>query len=323
MPEKSLFKPAWWLSNRHLQTMGAKWLNRNTSITTYDEVLTLPDGDFADLTWTEIPTKNNTKPIVVLLHGLHGSKNSHYIKGMFQRIIQKGWIGVLIHFRGCSGRPNLFSYSYHCGYTDDIHYFTSQLTKRYPQSNLAIIGYSLGGNVLAKYLSEDKNSPYKAAVVVCAPLHLASCSDKISKGSSTIYQKYLVDMLKEATREKMETGLINHISLSQLNKIITLREFDDAVTAPLHGFDSANDYYNKASAKDLLPNITTPCLIIHAKDDPFLCNKTITDVSALPNNITFEISEHGGHVGFISGRNITKPEYWLEARIPHFLQDFL
>jgi predicted alpha/beta-fold hydrolase len=303
--------------------MGAKWLNRQITLQTYDEVLALPDGDFADLTWTEKPSSDNKKPIIVLLHGLHGSKNSHYIKGMFQRIIEKGWIGVLIHFRGCSGRPNRFSYSYHCGYTDDIHYFTSQLEIRYPHCDLGIIGYSLGGNVLAKYLSEDTSSPYKAAAIVCAPLHLASCSDKIGQGSSKIYQKYLVDMLKDATREKIALDLVNHITIPALNSITTLREFDNAVTAPLHGFKDANDYYNRASARDLLPKVTIPCLIIHAKDDPFLCHNTVTDLSALPDNITFEISTHGGHVGFIAGSNITKPEYWLESRIPNFLQDFL
>ena len=102
-----------------------------------------------------------------------------------------------------------------------------------------------------------------------------------------------------------------------------MREFDNAVAAPLHGFNDVDDYYNKASARELLPNITTPCLIIHAKDDPFLCHNSVTNLSTLPNNIAFEISEHGGHVGFISGSNITQPKYWLETRIPQFLQDFL
>jgi len=323
MLQTSQFKPAWWLSNKHLQTMGAKWLSRNLSIDTIDEVLSLPDGDFADLTWTEKPTKNNTKPIVVLLHGLHGSKQSHYIKGMFKAIKQQGWIGVLIHFRGCSGRPNRFAHSYHCGYTEDIHYFTQYLNKTYQHCDLGIIGFSLGGNVLAKYLSEDSNSPYKAASIVCAPLHLESCSDKISKGSSKIYQKYLVDMLKEATQEKIELDLVNHISVNDLNRITTLREFDNEVTAPLHGFNSAEDYYHRSSSRDLLPKIKTPCLIIHAQDDPFLCHESVTTLKTLPTNIQFEISKHGGHVGFIAGNNMTKPHYWLETRIPHFLQDFL
>lgn len=323
MPQTSQFKPAWWLPNKHLQTMGAKWLNRHISIQTIDETLTLPDGDFADLTWTEKPTPDNTKPIIVLLHGLHGSKNSHYIKGMFQAIQKQGWIGVLIHFRGCSGRPNRFAHSYHCGFTDDIHYFTNYLTEHYKHCKFAIIGYSLGGNVVAKFLSEAPNAPYAAAIVVCAPLHLKSCSSKISQGTSKIYQKYLVDMLKQATKEKITLNLIDNITENDLDDIITLREFDNTVTAPLHGFENADDYYQQSSARDLLPLIQTPSLFIHAKDDPFLCHQSVTSLENLPNNITFEISNHGGHVGFISGSNIRKPHYWLESRIPQFLQDYL
>lgn len=326
MFQSSDFKPAKWLSNPHVQTMLAKFLNRNEIIPSINEVLELPDGDFVDLAWTEIPQANNTKPIIVLLHGLQGSKNSHYIKSMFKAIKQQGWIAVLIHFRGCSGKPNRLAHSYHSGYTYDIHYFTQQLKTRYQQCKLAIIGYSLGGNVLTKYLAEAKNSPYACATVICAPLHLASCSAKINSGSSKIYQKYLIDMLKQSTEEKIKLGLIQDISLNALKQLKTMRDFDNSVTAPLNSFTSAEHYYSESSGINVLNKIAQPCLIIHAEDDPFLSHEHITHIDYLPENITFEISTHGGHVGFLS-TNITdkslKPVYWLETRVPQFLQDYL
>ena len=327
MFHSSDFKAARLLSNPHLQTMIAKWLNRSAKVTTFDETLELPDGDFVDLAWTEVPEINNTKPIIVLLHGLHGSQQSHYIKSMFNALKQQGWIAVLIHFRGCSGRPNRLAHSYHSGYIDDITYFTEHLQKRYSQCKFAIIGYSLGGNVLAKYLAEIKNSPYVCATIICAPLHLASCSKKINNGSSKIYQKYLMDLLKHTTEEKINAGLITHISLNELKQLKTMHDFDDKITAQLNGFSNAEHYYQESSGVYVLPKITKPCLILHAKDDPFLSHNVIISeimkVQHLPNNIRFEISDHGGHVGFLSGQKLFKPQYWLDTRIPQFLQDFL
>lgn len=326
MFQSSDFKPAKWLSNPHVQTMLAKYLNRKEIVPTVNEVLELPDGDFVDLAWTEIPQANNTKPIIVLLHGLQGSQHSHYIKSMFKAIKQQGWIAVLVHFRGCGGKPNRLAHSYHSGYTYDIHYFSEQLKTRYPQCKLAIIGYSLGGNVLTKYLAEAENSPYVCATVICAPLHLASCSAKINSGSSKTYQKYLIDMLQHSTEEKIKLGLIKHISLNALKQLKTMRDFDNSVTAPLNGFTSAEHYYNESSGINVLSAITQPCLIIHAEDDPFLSHEHITNIHSLPENITFEISTHGGHVGFLSNNTTHKgfkPIYWLETRVPKFLQDYL
>lgn len=323
MFQSSSFKPARLLSNPHLQTMIAKWLNRSHTITTFNETLELPDGDFVDLAWTEVPEKNNTKPIVVLLHGLHGSQHSHYIKSMFNTLKLKGYIAVLIHFRGCSGRPNRLAHSYHSAYTDDITYFTEQLKVRYQQCKFSIIGYSLGGNVLVNYLAENQHSPYVCATIICAPLHLASCSIKIDNGLSKIYQTYLLDILKQTIEEKIKLGLITHISLHELQQLKTMWDFDDKVTAPLNGFSNAEHYYRESSGLYILPKITTPCLVIHAKDDPFLCNKEIMNVPPLPKNIHFEVSEYGGHVGFLSNEHSLKPQYWLDTRVPQFLQDFL
>lgn len=320
---QSDFKPAWWLANAHLQTMMAKYFRRNEKIETITEILELPDNDFIELAWTEIPSSNNTRPIVVLLHGLAGSKDSHYAKGMLQALKNQGWIGVLMHFRGCGKQSNRQASSYHSGDTRDIHFFSQVLAHRYQQCNFALIGFSLGGNVLTRYLAEHKNNPYKSAISVCAPLHLASCSQRINQGFSKIYQKYLVDMLKEAIKKKITKQLLPQICLRKLANIHTIWQFDDYITAPINGFNDAEHYYQQASGRDVLAEISQPCLIIHASDDPFLSHSDTINVKHLPKTMRFEVSKQGGHVGFIYGNNPFKPQYWLEKRAIIFLADFL
>lgn len=323
MYSPSKFKAAWWLKNPHLQTIAAKFLRRNLSLITQPEILELSDGDFIELAWTEQPQQDNTKPIVVVLHGLEGSKDSHYAKGILKAIKANNWIGVLMHFRGCNGKPNRLASAYHSGDTRDIHYLTQLLMTRYPQSQFAAIGYSLGGNVLTRYLAEQQDNPYVAATIICAPLDLASCSDRINSGFSKVYQKYLVAMLKQSTLAKINIRLITHIRAQQVNSIKTIREFDHEITAPINGFSSAEDYYEKMSGNQVIRNIQQPCLFLHAADDPFLFHQKILPKKRLPPHITFEISANGGHVGFIAGNNPFKPQYWLEQRIGEFLAEKL
>jgi len=320
---QSNFKPAWWLTNAHLQTIMAKYLRRSEKITTITEILELPDNDFIELAWTEIPPANNTRPIIVILHGLAGSKDSHYAKGMLKTLKKQGWIGVLMHFRGCGKQPNRQASSYHSGDTRDINFFSQVLAHRYQQCNFALIGFSLGGNVLTRYLAEHKSNPYSSAISICAPLHLSSCSQRINKGFSKVYQKYLVNMLKETTREKIAKKLLPQICPNKLAKIRTIWQFDNYITAPINGFNNAEHYYQQASGCDVLTEINQPCLIIHASDDPFLSHSDTISVKNLPNTMRFEVSKRGGHVGFIHGNNPFKPQYWLEKRSITFLADFL
>ncbi|ASP48165.1 hydrolase [Cognaticolwellia beringensis] len=320
---KSSFSPAWWLKNAHLQTIAAKFFRRGHSISTTNETLELPDGDFVDLAWTEQVNPTCSRPIVAVLHGLEGSKNSHYAKGMLSAIKAQGWVGVLMHFRGCSGRPNRMAKSYHSGQTCDVDFFSQYLASNYPQAKKAIIGFSLGGNVLTRYLAEQKENIYQAACVICAPLDLSSCSNRINRGFSRVYQKYLVDMLRASTIEKINANLLSNIDRNHLNKVRSIRDFDQMVTAPINGFLDANDYYRQSSGREVLKQITTPCLIIHATDDPFLCHVNTTAISTLPKQMIFEVSARGGHVGFISGKNPLKPQFWLEQRIPEFFKSYL
>ena len=324
MYSQSQFRPAWWLKNCHLQTMAAKFLRRKLELPTVKQTLELADGDFLDLAWTSNPDLSpKRQPLVVVLHGLEGSIDSHYAKGMLSAFKAKGWLGVLMHFRGCSGRPNRLARSYHSGDTRDISFLTDYLTERFADKKMAAVGFSLGGNVLAKYLAAQPDNPYQASAVICAPLHLASCSRRINQGFSKIYQKYLVDMLASSTREKMQQRLITNICAQKLENAKTMYQFDQLVTAPLNGFADADDYYHRASSQFVLDKIKQPTLIIHAQDDPFLCHQTITDIQSLPRNIRFEVSRHGGHVGFIAGTNPFKPDYWLEHRVPEYFSEFL
>jgi len=323
MYSKSEFKAAWWLKNSHLQTISAKFLKRNEVCLTTSETVELPDGDFLDLAWTEIPSDTCLKPIVIILHGLEGSKDSHYAKGMLNTIKNHGWIGVLMHFRGCSGRPNRHASAYHSGDTRDITFITDLLTSKYSQHEFAAIGYSLGGNVLTRYLAKNPKNPFVAATVICAPLDLASCSTRINQGFSKVYQKYLVDMLVASSQEKIKNKTIDTLCDRKLSKIRTIWQFDDYVTAPVNGFKNAADYYQQSSGKQGLKKIEIPCLIIHAEDDPFMNHKAILPTEVLPKNVTFELSKNGGHVGFIAGKNPLNPIYWLEHRVPKFLKEHL
>ncbi len=323
MYSASKFKPAWWLTNAHFQTLAAKFFRRNQQLTTSNETLELPDGDFIDLAWTEKPAKDNNKPIVVMLHGLEGSKDSHYAKGMLAAVKARGWIAVLMHFRGCSGKPNRQASSYHSGDTRDVSYLTEHLSARYQQCIFSILGFSLGGNVLTQYLAQVPNNPYKAAAVICAPLDLASCSIRINQGFSRLYQKYLLQMLKDTALEKIGKKMIDHIKPAQLAAIKTIADFDEKVTAPLNGFTSAEHYYQQTSGNQVIPNIKQPCLFVHSADDPFLNHQSSLPTQKLPEHLTFEVSEHGGHVGFIYGNNPFKPRYWLEKRVPDFLANYL
>jgi len=318
----SQFKPAWWLTNTHFQTLAPKFFRRKDTLATKNETLELPDGDFVDLAWTEIPNKDNTRPIVVILHGLEGSKDSHYARGMLKAIKSRGWIAVLMHFRGCSGKPNRQASSYHSCDIRDITYFTEQLSTRYQQCDFSIIGFSLGGSILTHYLSQVPNNPYRSAAIICAPLDLASCSKRINKGFSKMYQKYLLQMLKDSTLKKITNKTITKIKINHLKTIKTIKDFDEKITAPLNSFLNADDYYEQSNGKRVMANIKQPCLFIHSADDPFLDHESSLPQKLLPKNLIFEVSTHGGHVGFIYGNNPFKPKYWLEKRVPDFLSRF-
>ncbi|WP_016955648.1 hydrolase [Catenovulum agarivorans] len=322
---ESHFKPAWWLTNRHMQTIWQKIERRKLPCPTTKERIELPDSDFLDLHWTQLPNKDDTRNIVLVLHGLEGSIKSTYARGMLNAIRAKGDIGVLLHFRSCGGIANRLARAYHSGETSDVAFVANWLQAQFPNCPLFAIGYSLGGNVLCKYAGEQlQNNPFKASVAICPPLNLSASCQYIMKGTSRIYQKYLLDMMMDNIARKMQRVDISkylRIDAHSYRKIKTLWQFDDLITAPLHGFKNAEDYYQQSAGMQFLKQVERPLLVLQAKDDPFLSEKCIPTTNDLSHKVTVEVSRKGGHVGYVSGTKLFKGDYWMEKRALQFIHN--
>lgn len=291
-------------------------VRRSPPLTTVNKRLELPDGDFIDLAW--LP--GGSGPIVVVLHGLTGSIQSKYARGLLVQVQALGWRGVLMHFRGASGEPNRLARGYHSGETGDFDYVVKRLRRRHPKAPLAAVGYSLGGNVLVKWLGEQgQNSCLSAAVAVSVPFDLGRCAQAINQGFSRTYQANLLKDMRRIAVEKF-AQVEAPFQLPDLAGCKDFFSFDDAFTAPLFGFENVQDYYAQASSRQYLPAITTPTLLVHAQDDPFMSPQVVPDATELPPAVRLELSAHGGHVGFVSSNRLGRPNYWLEQRIPDFLR---
>ena len=315
------FTPAWWLRHRHLQTIFPNLTRRRMKVDTHHQRLELPDGDFVDLNWTN-QHKGRGSPIVIVLHGLGGSIESKYVQSILRETQTNNWRGLLMHFRGASASINRLPRSYHAGDIDDIYYLISKLHLEEPQCAIFVVGYSIGGSVLLNLLGRKKNLPIKAAIAVSVPYNLHQAAINLDRGFSRIYQTYILRSLKEKTISKF-SGTKVPFDVKNISRLKNFREFDDTVTAPLHGFAGVDDYYQRCSAKQYLTRIDIPTLLIHASDDPFMspqCAPTQLDVS---EKITLEVYKRGGHVGFISGRYPWRPIYWLDKRIPVFIRQQL
>lgn len=320
----SEFKPAYGLSNSHIQTILPTLLRTGRTTDYLKQTLELEDGDFLDIAWTN--KHQDGKPLVVVFHGLEGSIESPYAQGIMQVIKQHGWTGLLMHFRGCSGRVNRLPRSYHSGDTGDAKFLIHWLNQHYATSPVAAVGFSLGGNMLLKLVGElGAKSPFKATVSVSAPLLLNACADRLKQGFSKIYQRRLISDLRQKLilkADKHDYKKIINLDHTQINQLKNFWQFDDLVTAPLHGFDGVDDYYCRSSSRQYLKDIRTPTLLLQARDDPFMSIDVIPAESELSEYIQLELSQHGGHVGFISG-NLINPVFWLEKRIPEYLKQFI
>lgn len=315
----SSFRPAWWLPGPHLQTLYPTLFRHRAQQVLTRERLELPDGDFIDLDWAG----DGNGPIVLVLHGLEGSLQSHYTGGILKALTANGYRAVLMYFRGCSDEPNRLPRSYHSGETGDLTTVIQHIRQRHPSAPLAAIGYSLGGNVLLKWLGETGNNcPLVTAVAVSVPFDLDQAAMRLEQGLSRIYQRHLLQKLSRSITAKAARHR-PPIPLQQLPSLKTFRQFDDVITAPLHGFRDVDDYYNRSSSKQFLQYITVPTLVIHSRDDPFLPTAAIPAGNDLAPNVTLELTMAGGHVGFISGNIPFRSHYWLETRISRHLRDLL
>ena len=322
------FRPAWWLRNPHLQTLYPALLRKPAPLNRKRERLTTPDGDFLDLDWYG----DARSVVAILMHGLSGSSGSGYILGLQTALHEQGLTSVAMNFRGCSGESNRLARCYHSGETEDIDFVYRSLRQRYPKADFLAVGFSLGGNVLLKWLGEQGAAvSLKAAVAVSVPLVLSECATRLDNGFSRIYRKYLLDELKQYVRLKhrylLKIGARAEAEkLAQLGDLSGIRSFwqyDDRVVARLHGFVDAHDYYRRASSRQFLPSIRVPTLLIQAQDDPFMTRAVLPSTEELSSQVSLEVYPGGGHVGFVAGYKSFKPHYWLDHRIPEFLQNHL
>ena len=319
------FKPAWWLRNPHLQTLWSGFFRRTPQLQRQRERLWLEDGDFLDLDWHG--PHSAQAPLVLVLHGLTGSSSSHYVLGLQQALTAQGWASVALNWRGCSGESNLLPRGYHSGVSEDLASVIRHLQATRPMAALHAVGYSLGGNVLLKYLGESGNhSGLQSAVAVSVPFRLDQCADRIGIGFSRVYQAHFMRELLAYVRSKQQRfqheGRAEPLAaldkLGQLDDMRTFWDFDGRVTAPLHGFADADDYYRRASSRYFLGTIQARTLLIQAADDPFVFRHSIPELDELPTSTTLELHARGGHVGFIEG-SLRRPRFYLERRIPAWL----
>ena len=235
------------------------------------------------------------------------------------------WRLAVLHFRGCSGEHNRLDRGYHSGDTADLAHFRAVLRAREPATRVAVVGVSLGGNVLLKWLGEEQGAPrpVAAAVAISVPFDLDGVARRLERGLSRLYQWHLLRNMRSRTLVKFRSRGGAPIDLDAAGRARTFRTFDDVVTAPLHGFAGVDDYYTRSSCAQFLAGIATPTLVVHALDDPFTTPEIVPGPDDVGPGVTLEVSAGGGHVGFVAGGTPWRPRYWLEERIPRFLAGYL
>ena len=309
------FKPAWWLRSPHLQTLWPVIFKKRHKLDLIPERVELDDGDFIDLCWS----KSNAQRTVLVLHGLEGSLDSHYSNGIMYQLERSGYRPVFMFFRGCSNRINRLARAYHSGDTGDIAAIVKHIKIKTGDYPYGAVAYSLGANALLKWLGETgEKNPVQKVVAVSVPFRLHDAGKRLEQGVSRIYRNHLLSSLRKTYVEKF-----NKIK-SPLNvdvyQLKSFWEYDDKVTAPLHGFSGAKDYYDRCSSRQYLKDIRVPTCIIHALDDPFMFPSTVPEDSELNEHIKFLLARNGGHVGFISGKTPFSTYSWSEKKIIEFME---
>lgn len=310
-----------WLPGGHLQTIYPAKCIQPLAITLHRERWDTPDGDFIDIDFVEgLPGK----PFLTLFHGLEGSSSSHYARAMLAHIESLGWSGAVPHFRGCSGELNRAPRFYHSGDSHEIDWILHRLAVHPLARNARgffAAGISLGGNALLRWLGEFAEDTHfvSAACAVSAPLDLAAGGAALSRGVNLVYTRAFLQTLKPKCLQKLEQfpGLFDR---DRMLNARNLYEFDNVVTAPLHGYRDTNDYWHRASARHVLSAIQVPTLVLNARNDPFLPARYLPRQASA--SVLLEYPAQGGHVGFVSGR---PPGHlgWLPRRVVRFLSEQL
>jgi hypothetical protein len=308
-----------WLAGGHAQTIWPYRLQRPVVALRRERIET-PDGDFWDLDWLDADDGAADAPVVVLFHGLEGNSDSHYARALLRALARIGWRGVVPHFRGCSGEPNRLPRAYHSGDHQEIGAMLEAIRRSVPHPiPLHAVGVSLGGSALLNWLGRAgslASQMVTSAAAVSAPLDLMAAGVSIGQGVNRIYTVYFLASLKPKSLAMADRfpGLLDP---SRIRRVKTLWDFDDAVTAPLHGFAGTADYWTRASSKPWLREITVPTLVINARNDPFIPADSLPTPRDVSGSVTLEQPRDGGHVGFTSGRFPGHVD-WLPARLLHY-----
>ena len=328
MSDRHRYRPAWWVPGPHLRTLWGRITRRPLRVGTRRERWTTPDDDLLELRRLDPPHAPAGTPRLVLLHGLEGGIQSHYVGNFFREASRRGWGMDLILFRGCNGEPNRARRFYHSGETQDLAFALARIAAESPGTPLVLAGVSLGGNVLLKYLGEqgdDAPAAVRAAAAVSVPYDLARGCRHISRGFSRVYETHFLASLRVKALEKL-ARYPDLFDRARLERARTLWDFDDVVTAPVHGFRDAADYYARSSSIHFLDGIRVPTLLLSAEDDPFLPREVLDEVREIARDnpaLAVEFVPHGGHVGFVSGRLPWKPHWYAEWRVLDFLSSRL
>lgn len=314
---RSYQAPAW-LPGGHLQTLWGVVAPR-PQVDTRRQRWELPDGDFLDLDWVGGPAAE--APLVVLFHGLEGSADSHYIRALLAAVQSRGWGGLVVHFRGCSGVLNRLPRSYHAGDSAEIGYVLNRLRQEHPRNPLYAVGFSLGGNALLKWLGEQglaAGALVDGAAAIAAPLDLPAAGDALDQGFNRVYAARFLMTLKPKALAKLEQfpGLYDREAVAEVDSI---RGFDDLVTAPLHGYRDADDYWARANSRTWLSHIRVPTLVLNARNDPFLPEAFLPTGAEVSDWVHLDQPAEGGHLGFVSGPFPGHLD-WLPARVLDFLE---
>ncbi len=315
---RSAFAAPWWLRSAHAQTVWASLFRRPPAVELRPERITTPDGDFLDLAWSDAAEPGPGEPVVLLIHGLAGSMESIYIHGIITELSRRGVLAVAMNLRGAGDEPNRHARSYHSGAYEDMEHVLEHISGRFPGCSLRAAGVSLGGNLLLCHAGHrGSDSPLDQAVAICPPIELARCLESLSTGVSRLYQRYLLRGLQASVRPKGDLLRAAGLDVEAILGARNFREYDEHFTAPAHGFGSAEEYYAVCSSRPLLRSIRVPTTVLFAADDPFMHPSMVPEPAELSPFVRFEVSEHGGHVGFVQGVG----RYWLDERVPDALLD--
>ncbi|KFB68474.1 hydrolase [Candidatus Accumulibacter vicinus] len=317
----SSYRAPGWLPGGHAQTL-YPLLIRPDPLPYHRQRWETPDGDFIDLDWNLAPSSfPEGRPLLVLFHGLEGSSGSHYASTLMHAVTVIGWAGVVVNFRGCSGESNRLPRAYHSGDSDEIDWILRRLQAFFPDYPRYAVGVSLGGNALLKWLGERGTAAtdtLQAAAAISAPFDLAACGHALARGFNRLYTRHFLRTLKRHAADKLGR-YPDLFDERRMRAARNLHEFDEIVTAPLHGFAGADDYWRRASSKPWLPGIRLPTLLLNAQNDPFLPAPALPTVDQVAASVQLEFPRQGGHVGFVTGRLPGRLD-WLPQRILDYFQ---